>query len=1064
MAQIEPRQGEHNGPIAYMAGNGVAANLCMFALVIVGLVALTGLERKAWPTFEYNMIEVWVAYPGATPEEVEESIIVKIEERVRPLEDVKSVESTAAPGVASVRVKLKTGANMSEAIDEVESAVIRIQSFPAGAERPEIREMSSYQSIMRLLVYGDASERTLKEIAFSIEDELASLPTVSLVETTGVRDYEISIEVSLYRLRELGLTLQDIADTIRSSSLDLSGGDIKSTGQQIRVRTIGQRYEQYAFEDVIILSRDDGTVVRLGEIATVRDEFKDVDLIIRHENQPAVFVEVYRVEGENVMDVASAVQTHLKEEIEPSLPEGIGIKLWNDESYIYSERVYLLLKNGLLGLTLIMITLALFLHIRLAFWVTVGLTVTFVGVLSVMLIFDIALSTISLFVFVLAIGIIVDDAIVVAENVHLERSRGVSGLEAAIRGVHKVRVPLTFAILTTIAAFIPLFFIPGSVGDIWRPLPIIVISMLIISLIECFFILPNHLSHLPDPDAPTTNPVIAFFERVQGFVENQLDRFVEGPLDRILRYATEQPVVIICGAIGTLIFSASLIPAGIIPTTFADAVEGDYVTATLDMPDGTPAERTYEVAREIEEVGRRVMARLDEERPDEPSLFEGVLLTVGSGPRIEGGSIIAEASLNPEANIATIEFKLRSAQDREISADTIAHYWREEVGLLPYARGVTFSGQLLNLGSPIELVLSHPNPERLPAIAVNVVDQLRGIGGVFNIRSDHTPGIKEIQLRAKPEARTLGLTLADLAGQIRSAFYGAEALRVQRGKEEVRVFVRLPETERESITDVEGYMVRVPNGRTVPITQLASLEMDSSFPTIQKRNGQRAITITADVDPSIISAGAANQILVESILTKIQTSEPELTYTYGGEQQEQLESLGVLYRGFAIAMLLIFALLAIPLKSYTKPLIVMSVIPFGLVGVLMGHFILGIPLGASAVMGVLGLSGVIVNDSLVMMDFIHRKLDEGAPVRTAIIEGAKGRFRPIFLTSLTTFLGFTPMILERSTQAQFFLPFAASLGIGIMITTALLIVLVPAIATLHLTRSERRRKIAVAAT
>lgn len=1059
MAQVEPQLGVQSGPIAYMASNGVAANLCMFALVIVGLVSLTGLERKAWPAFEFNMVEVAVTHPGATPEEIEESIIVKIEERVRSLDVVKNVDSTSAPSVASVRMKLKTGTDMSKAIDDVESAIARIQTFPVDAERPVVREMSSYQSIMRMVLYGDASERTLKELAYGIEDGLTDLPNVSLVETTGIRDYEISIDVSLYRLRELGLTLQDVANTISASSLDLSGGDIKSSGPQVRVRTIGQRYEQHEFEDIIILSRDDGTVVRLGDIATVRDGFRDLDLIIEHENQSAVFVEIYRVEGENVMDVASAVHTHLEEEIRPSLPEGIGITLWNDESQIYSERVFLLLKNGLLGLLLIMITLALFLHIRLAFWVTVGLLVTFVGALTVMLVLDVAISTISLFVFVLAIGIIVDDAIVVAENVHLERSRGASGLEAAINGVRKVRVPLTFAVLTSIAAFVPLFFIPGGLGEIWRPLPIIVISMLVISLIECFFILPNHLSHMPDPNEPASNRVIRFFERIQAFVDRQVDRFVEGPLDRLLRYATEQPFVIICGAIGALIFSVSLIPAGIIPTTFADAVEGDFVTATLDMPDGTAAARTYEVAKEIEEVGRRVMARLDEDRDEETSLLEGVLITVGSGPRVEGGSIAAKATLDPESNLATIEFKLISARDREISSDTVAHLWRDEVGILPYARGVTFSGQVLNLGSPIQTVLSHPNPERLPAIADTVVNELRGIGGVFDVRSDHTPGIKELQVRAKPESRTFGLTLADLAGQIRSAFFGAEALRVQRGKEEVRVFVRLPEAERESVTDVEGYMVRTPSGRTVPVTQVASLEMGTSFPTIQKHNGERVITITADVDPSAISAGEANLILVEQILAKVQVDDPELTYTYGGQQQELVESLDALYRGFAIAMLLIFALLAIPLKSYTKPLIVMSVIPFGFVGVLMGHLILGIPLGASAVMGVLGLSGVVVNDSLVMMDFIHRRLEAGSSVRDAIVEGAKGRFRPIFLTSLTTFLGFTPLILERAIQAQFFLPFAASLGIGIMVTTALLMVLVPAISSIHLSRSERRQAV-----
>ena len=1064
MAEANTQLGVRSGPIAYMVGNSVAANLFMLTLVLVGLVSLTGLERKAWPTLIYHMIEIRVVHPGASPEEIEESIVVKIEERVQSLEDVKSVESTAAPGVASVRIKVKTGTNMSKAIDEIESAVARIQSFPVDAERPEVREMSSFQSIMRLVIFGDTSERALKELAHRIENELKSLPTVSLVETTGVRAYEISVEVSLHRLRELGLTLQDVANTIRSSSMNLSGGHIDATEQQIRIRTVGQRYEKYDFEDIILLSREDGTVVRLGEVANVRDEFEDVGMINRYENLPAAFVEVYRVEGENVMDVATPVHEHVEKEIIPSLPAGISLKIWNDESQIYSERVQLLMKNGLLGLALVMITLALFLHIRLAIWVSVGLIVTFVGVLSVMLVLDVAISTISLFVFVLAIGIIVDDAIVVAENIHLERTRGLPAIEAAIVGARKVRLPLTFAVLTSIAAFTPLFFIPGMIGELWRPLPIIVIAMLVFSLLESFFILPNHLSHMRDPSEPTNNVIVEFFERVQGFVDRSLNRFIEGPLDRVLHFATEQPVVIICGMISLFILMVSLVPAGIIRTTFADNVEGDFMSASLEMPDGTPADRTYAVARELEVVGRHVIDQIEKQRDEDAlPLLVGSLITVGSTPRVEGGGVVPRARLNPEPNIATVDFKLIGAKDREISAEEIAHAWRDAVGIRADVRGITFSGSVINLGSPVETVLSHPDPRRLSEIAETVVKDLRDIEGVFDVRSDHTPGFKEVQLRAKPDAQTLGLTLEDLAQQVRSAFYGSEALRVQRGKEEVRVYVRLPESERQSITDVEGYMVRAPNGRTIPITEVASLEMGQSLPFIQKRNGQQVITITADIDLAVISASEANTILADSILARIQADLPELTYTYGGEQQQLIESLDALYRGFAIAMLLIFALLAIPLRSYSKPLIVMSVIPFGFVGVLFGHLVLNLPLGASAVMGVLGLSGVVINDSLVMMDFIHRRLGEGLSVRSAIIEGAKGRFRPIFLTSLTTFLGFTPFILETAIQAQFFLPFAASLGIGIMVSTGLLMVLVPALATLHLSRSERRQAVQEAA-
>ena len=1034
-----------------MASNGVAANLLMWAIIAAGVVSLTGLQREAWPEVPFFQIEVSMAYPGATPEEVEESIVVKIEDEVSGLDDVKSVKSIAAPGMASVRVEVKSGADMGQAMDEIKSAVGRIQSFPGEAERPQFREMTNRQSMMRLIVHGDVSERSLKELAHRIEDELTSLSGVSQVEISGVRNYEISIEAPLRQLRALGLTLSDIAGAVRRSSLDLSAGSIDTRESQVRVRTLGQRYEQQEFEDVVVLSRPDGTVLRLGDIAEVRDGFQDIDLIVRHEDQPAVFIEVYRADDENVMSVANAVQEHIANDVVPSLPDGVGVTIWNDESSVYAERAALLIKNGLLGLLLVLIALGLFLEIRLAVWVAAGLLISGIGALAVMFALDLAINTISLFSFVLAIGIVVDDAIVVADHIYSERKRGAPGVVAAIRGARRIVVPLTFAVLTSVAAFIPLLFIPGGIGEIWGALPVILISMLLFSLIESVFVLPNHLSHLRDPARVPTNPVERFIKRIQGGVDFGLNRFVQGPLDRGLQFATDQPAVTMAGAVGLLILSISLLPAGIVPTTFADVIEGDFATASLEMPDGTTAERTYEVAQELEAAGHRVIERLSRDRPpDAPPLLSGVTVTVGQRPRVEGGGLSPEPSLNPEAGVATIDFKLLSAQQRQISSVEVVQAWREEVGVLPYVRGITFSGEIIDLGSPVAAVLSHPDPDRLVDAAENVVNGLQGLGGVFDIRSDHTPGVPEIQLELRPEAETLGLTVDQLAGQARDAFFGSEALRVQRGGEEVRVYVRLPADERNAITDIESYLLRTPNGAEVPLHQVASLSSGKSPPAIRREDGQRVATVTADVDSTVITGGEANSILEDTILAELVAADPDLTYSFGGEQQQQLESVDSLYRGFAIALLLIFALLAIPLRSYTKPFIIMAVIPFGFIGVILGHLILGIEMSAVSFMGIFGLSGVVVNDSLVMIDFIDQKLREGTPARTAIIEGAKGRFRPIMLTSLTTFLGFTPLILEPAIQAQFLVPFAASLGCGIVITTAILMFVVPALSALHL--------------
>ncbi len=1046
MNQGGPYSGEPAGPIAYMARNRIAPNLLMFGIIALGLVSLGGLEREGWPVVPFNMIEVFMAYPGATPEEIEESIIVKIEERIETLEDVKAIRSLAAPGLASVRIQWRSGTNLSEAMDEVQAAVGQIQSFPATAERPQFWEMDSRTSVIRLMLFGDATERALKELAYQVKNDLKTLPSVSLVEVSGTSDYEISIEVPLATLRALGLTLDDIAYAVRQSSLNLSAGSINTRESEVRVRTIGQNYNQLDFEEIAIVAQSDGTIVRLRDIATIRDGFQKNNRIIRHQGMPAVFVEVYRAEDENIKTISETVNVHVQNVILPSLPSNIGITVWNDDSPVYSERASLLVRNGILGFILVFIALALFLEIRLAIWVIFGLVTSGVGALSVMLWLDLPLNAQSLFAFLLAIGIIVDDAIVVAERIYSQRMTGLSGLVAAIRGTRRIKTALTFAVLTSIAAFTPLLFIPGGVGEVWFALPAIVIGMLVISLIEALFILPAHLSHLPGPEWTPSNFADKFLVRIRTNVDQGLTKFLRGPLNRALHFATDFPAIIISGTVGLFVLCLSLIPAGVIPTTLIGVVEGDFVNATLEMPEGTPKERTLEVAMELEAAGRRVIERLDQERPEgAPSLHQGTLIVVGQGPRVEGGGLDSSPTMNPQSHVAGIEIRLLNARQRDMSTIAIMQAWREEVGILPYVRGIAFSGDVINLGSPVEVVLSHPNPDRLVAASDSVVNRLYSVRGVFDIRSDHALGVGEIQLGLRPEARTLGITVEDLAQQVRSAFFGVETVRLQRGEEEVRVYTRLPENEREAITDVEGYLIQTQSEGKVPIHQIATMTMGTSPPVIRRRDGQRIVTVTADVNAEEISGSEANEILEKSFLPEIIASEPELTYSFGGEQQEQLESLGALNRGFMLAMLAIYALLAIPLRSYRKPFLLMAIVPFGLIGIILGHLILGLPLSAVSFLGFFGLSGVIVNDSLVMIDSIDQRIREGSTPREAIIEGAKSRFRPIMLTSVTTFLAFVPLILEPAIQAQYLVPFAASLGVGIMITTAILMLLLPAL-------------------
>ena len=1047
MAEPGAPGGESRGPISYMARNGVAANLLMVFILIAGLFALRSLVQEVFPEISMDRVLVSVAYPGATPDEVEESIILKIEEQIEGVDGLKQIRSTAAEGRASVVAELNLGEDMDRALDDIKARIDRIQTFPGGAERPEVTEITNRQSVIRIVLYGDVSERTLKELAYRTEDALSGLPEVSYVETSGVREYEISIEVPLRQLRALGLTLGDIANTVRGGSLDLSAGSIDTRDEEVRIRTTGQNYTQRDFEELIVLGRADGTAVRLGDIAEVRDDFREVDLIGRYKGQRAAYVEVFRTADEKVLRIVDAVERHLDEEVIPSLPAGVGLEIWNNDADILQDRLGLLVKNGLLGLALVLLALALFLEIRLAFWVAVGIAVSFVGTFAVMAVLGVSVNLMSLFAFILAVGIVVDDAIVVGENIYAEREKGTRGVLASIRGARRITRPVIFAVLTTVVAFCPLFFIPSSIGKIIGEIPIIVISVLLFSLLESLLVLPNHLSHLPRRGGSAPNRRAHLFKRVQSRVESGLKRFTQGPLDRSLRFATGRPGIVIASGIAMIIVCVAMIPAGIIKVDFMPYVEADIVTASLEMPEGTPVQRTSGVARTLEAAGYRALDRLASSEGEEVDrLLTGVNVTIGLPARQTGPASALTDLVNPRANIAAVEFKLVGADDRNISAADFQQEWREELGPLPEAKSLAVTAELISFGAPVHVELSHPDPERLALVGDTLMARLQELAGVFDIQADQDQGLKEIQLDLLPQARTLGLTLDNLARQVRSAFFGNEALRVQRGREDIRVYVRLPEDERNAIADVESYQVRTPTGGEVPLGRVASVRFGNSPTTIQRKDGQRVLTVTADVNTAVVTGDEVTNLLESSVLPELVAGNPGLRYSFGGEQQEQVESFGALAGGFALALLAIYALLAIPFGSYTKPLIIMAAIPFGIIGAVLGHMILGLQMAIMSLFGIIGLSGVVVNDSLVMIDFIDERRGQGMSGRDAIIEGAKARFRPIFLTSVTTFLGVSPLVFETSLQAQFLIPMAASLGFGILFGTGVLMMIVPALA------------------
>lgn len=1035
-----------------MARNSVAANLLMLLILVAGLVSLTTIPQEVFPEFSLDAIQVSVQYPGATPEEVEEAVVRRVEEQIESIEGIRRLTSVAGENIGSVTAELQLGVDVSETLDKVKAEVDRIVTFPEEAEKPEVQELSNRQQVIQLALHGEhVDERVLKELANRIKDDLTSFPDISFVRVAGVRNYEISIEVSEDALRAYGLSLIDVASAVRLGSLDLPGGSVETQTEQVLIRTKGQNYQTEDFENIIVLGRPDGTVVRVGDLATVHDAFEDTDLLTEFDGTRSAFVEVFRTSDERVLEIVDVIKNYVAD-IEPSLPAGIELSIWQDQSKILQSRLSLLVKNGIFGILLVILALTLFLDLRLAFWVSVGIAISFMGAFAVMVYLDVSINLLSLFAFILAIGIVVDDAIVIGENIFYEQAEGGNALEGAIQGATRLARPVIFAVFTTIAAFSPLLFAPGLIGKITQEIPKIVITVLVLSLIESLFILPMHLSHKRKHGKRDSllTPVIRGIERIQEWVTRQLTRFTNGPLHRSLQFSIRNYGIVIAIAIATIIVSVGLVAGGYIRFSFLPDIEGENVIARLEMPQGTPVEETQRLMRYIQQKGAEAVAEIQGNLPDDhPSVIQHVYASVGQQPSLNQGPNAQSGATLIQSHLAEINFELLDAEIRIPSAESIESRWREKVGAIPNAKTLSFSSAIISLGKPIQLELSAPDPAVLDLAVERVKDELAQFDGVFEILDDQEQGKREVQLSLKPLATTLGVTVDGLARQVRSAFYGAEALRIQRGRDEVKVMVRLPEGERNALADVQDLRIRTLSGAQIPLSEVAEASLGYSSSSIQRRDRRRVVTVTADVDPEVISGQEVVSALNASIVPRIQSDYPGLRVSFEGEQREQADALSALMRGFLLAMFVIYALLAIPFKSYGQPLVIMAAIPFGIIGAILGHLLLGLQLGILSLFGIVGLSGVVVNDSLVLIDFVNQKRDEGLAMPEAILVAGKQRFRPIFLTSVTTFLGLFPLILEKSVQAQFLIPMAVSLAFGIIFATFIIMLVVPALAMLE---------------
>lgn len=1018
--------------IAWFVENHVAANLLMMFLLAAGLITCLSIKLEIFPETSLDTISITTGYQGASPAEVEEAIIRRIEEKVAGLAGIERIDSVARENVGIVTIEVIKDWDLKKLLDEVKAEVDRITTFPDEAERPVVREVTRRIQVINIAVYGDTSESTIKHLAEQIKDDITNLPGVTLAELMGVRDGEIHIEISEATLRRYGLTLARVADAVRKGSLDLPAGSVKTAGGEILIRTKGRRYFASDYGDIPVITRTDGSKVTLGQIADLKDEFEDVDLVSRFQGKPAAMIQVYRVAHQNALTVANTVRNHI-DKIRPTLPAGVEIAFFADMSKILQSRIELLLRNLALGLILVSVLLGLFLDIRLAFWVTLGIPVSFMAGVMFLPQFDVSINMISLFGFIMVLGIVVDDAIIVGENIFRKQQEGLSRLEGAIEGAVEVGRPVIFSVLTTMVAFWPLLLGGGFMGKIMRNLPVVVILVLAGSLIESLFILPSHLAGRKH--AVSGHKLTSKKEKI---MSRLLEWVVKKPYTWIVNFCIRWRYATVALGIALLLLSVGLWQGGWIKFTFFPKVEGDVLTCNITMPTGTPLKRTKEVVGHLEKTAREALAEADQRRPsDVPSLFEHSMALIGVQFGSRGGE------MDRGAHLAQIWVQLLEGEQRDVSAAMLNNLWREKAGRIPDAESITYKSELHSAGNAIEVHLSLDDHDKLVVAADELKAELNAYPGVFDVNDSFLPGKEEMQLKLKPSARSLGLTLNDLAQQVRHAFYGAEALRLQRDKDEVKVLVRYPESERKSLAYVEEMRIRTPDGTEVPFSQVAEVNMKEGYASIQRAQRRRVIKVMADVDENITNANEVRQFLEKNYLPDFKNRHHGLRYNIEGEGKEQKESLEDVIMGFAIALFCIYALLAIPFRSFTQPFIVMGAIPFGMVGALVGHLIMGLNITIISVFGMVGLAGVVVNDSLVLIHATNRIRSQGKESHVAVTQAGALRFRAIILTSLTTFAGLTPMLLERSLQAQFLIPMAVSLGFGVLFATGITLVLVP---------------------
>ncbi|MEO1251838.1 MAG: efflux RND transporter permease subunit [Pseudomonadota bacterium] len=1035
------------GLFGWFIGNSVAANLLMLFMIGGGYFAATNLKTETFPEIDPHQIRITVPYPGATPAEVEQAITKRVEEAVLGIDGVDRVRSSAAENSGRVTIELKDFVDSQIVKDDVEAAVDQLADFPpAEAERPQVVVVEPPSTVMRLAIFGDLTELELRAAAERVEDDLLLLEDVTDVKLFGVRSREISIEVSESVLRQYGLSLGQVAAAVNRASLDLSGGTLRTSGGEILLRTDAERRVGPAFNDIVVFSDERGRDIRLGEIANVIDGFEDGDLINTYQGSPAAFIDVEAGDDQDAFDVSGAVRGMLENYAPPA---GASVAIVNDDTLIVADRLNLLVRNAIMGLALVFVFLAISLDLRLAFWTSVGILVAFMGAFLIIGQFT-TINMITLFGLIVVLGLVVDDAIVIGENIYDEQNAGRDCREAAVRGVLGVAAPVTVGVLTSVAAFAPLLFSTGTLGQIMAPVPVVVIAVLTMSVIEAFLILPSHLSHGGDW---SRGPMALVKARGQALLEFVRDKIVLPIVDR----AARAPYAALAISAGVLIIVAGIVASGSIRFIFFPQIESDEVLVTLEMPDGTPFSRTEAAVRRIESVA--LEAAGGEGNPN----IESLSVTIGALPAGDSSPVAADTGSTLGSHLGGVVMKLTAPAERSLSSAEIERRWRSGVGEIAGARNLTFDASLVGGSADISIDLSHRDDERLFDAVAKLEKELRRINGVNEIESGLNDGKTQLDFALTPAGAAAGLTAQDIAQQLRQAFFGDEVQRIQRDREEVRVYVRYPADERRSLSELDRFRVRLPGGGEAPLNVVAKMTESVSPTTIDRVDGRRVIAIEADVDEAVTTPNQALAVIIDTILPELLSSDPELQYSLEGQTRDQREELASAGANLLLALGIIYVMLASVLRSYVQPLVIMLAIPFGAANAVIGHLILGYDLSFLSIFGMVALSGVIVNSSVVLIDHYNkrrREFDETA--RESALAAVKRRFRPILLTTMTTFLGLLPMLTETSLQAQFLIPMAISLGFGILLTGFIILPVVPAILMVIEDANQLRKRIAKA--